>query len=201
MTKNALYAPLAAFALLLPAASAQTVPIAAGRTSIVLNTNTLSVLSGLNLQVSAGGAGRLIGNTLAFPITVGAVDAATLKAEIFHAGALNIQLGGLIKGSTLTLANFTIDTTGAKPQLSALAVVNNSVLGRINVFDLNLPSGVTLPVTPAGNALIDLPQVGVSLSQDGSAALNKVFGITAFSAGIPIGTARVQALIDPEAIP
>jgi len=201
MTKNTRYAPIVAFAFLLPAAVAQTVPVTAGRTSVALNTSTLGVLTGLNLQLSVSGAGRLIGTTLSFPITVGTVDAATLKAEIAHAGALNIQLGGLIKGSIVKLANFTIDTTGAKPQLSALVVVNNSVLGRVNVFDLSLPSGVALPVIPAGNALIDLPQVGVTLSQDGSAALNKVFGITAFSAGIPIGIARVQALVDADAIP
>ena len=53
---------------------------------------------------------------------------------------------------------------------------------------------------PAGNALIDLPGVGVTISQDGANALNQVFSVNAFSAGIVIGTARVQALVDADAI-
>lgn len=188
---------LLAFALLLPAAFAQTVPIAAGRTSIALNTDTLALLSAIKVQLTASGLGRLNGTTLSFPITAGAADAATLKAEIQHAGGLTIQFGT----TSFQLVNFVVDTTGAKPELTAVAIAGTTLLGRIIIFDLGLPASVTPPITPAGNALIDIAQVAVTLSADGSAALNKAFGTTVFFPGVAVGTARVQALVDPDAIP
>lgn len=109
-----------------------------------MNTDSLGVLATLKVQVSVAGLGRLSGTTLSFPITVGVADATSLKGEILHAGGLTMQAGN----TTLQLISFTADTTGAKPQLSALAVANNAVLGQVNVFDLSLPAGLVAPIVP-----------------------------------------------------
>ncbi len=188
---------LAGLALILSApAFAQTVAVSSGRTSIELNSGTLGILGVLNVQLSASGLGRLTATNLSFPITSGAVDPATLKAEISHAGGLTVQLGTTV----VQLTNFTIDTTGDTPQLSALAIAGGSVLGRVKAFDLGLPSDLAPPLAPAGNALIDIAQVQVTLSKDGADALNKIFATGLFSQGIKIGTARVKALLDADAI-
>jgi hypothetical protein len=183
-------------ALLLPSTFAQTVPLTAGRTSVALNPDTVALLGSLKVQLGVTGSGRLSNGTLSFPITVGNADANSLKAEILHAGGLTVTVGS----TTLLLSNFTVDTTGETPELSALAIADGSVIGRVNVFDLKLPDGLAPPITPAGKALIDLGGIGVTLSADGAAALNQVFSVSVFAKGIPIGTARVQALVDVDAI-
>jgi hypothetical protein len=177
---------------------AQTVPIASGRTSVTLTTEFLGALTSLQVRPGTIGQGRLMGAVLSYPITQGSMDASNARGEVFHTGGLSLEAGTTTR---VQLLNFTIETTGNSPILTGLVVVNNAVVGRIPLFALQLPSGLTLPLSPRGGALVELNNVGVVLSRDAAEALNGVFRVTAFQAGFRIGTASVRALLDTDAIP
>jgi hypothetical protein len=82
--------------------------------------------------------------------------------------------------------------------LTGLVIANGSVVGRIRLFDIALPAGITLPLQPAANRFFDLAGARLTLSGGAATALNGVFGVTAFTAGFPIGTGRVSAFLDDD---
>jgi hypothetical protein len=93
-------------------------------------------------------------------------------------------------GTVVELTQFIIDTADTAPILTGLVKVNDSVVGRLPLFHLALPS-LTLPLPRSRR--ITIPGVGVTLTDTAAQALNGAFGVTAFSAGIPIGHATVSA--------
>jgi hypothetical protein len=89
------------------------------------------------------------------------------------------------------LGSFIIDTT-ARPVITGLVIVNNKLAGRLPLFDLTLPAGFSLPLRLDEHRLI-LKGVGLTLDAQAAGALNAVFQVNAFAAGLPIGTAKVTA--------
>jgi hypothetical protein len=166
-------------------ASADTRPIVAGSTDVALDSSFLSALTSLGVTPSIEKPATLTGATAAFPVTDGEIDLDTAKAEIFHEGGLSLTAGS----TTVKVFNYIIDTTGGAPVLTAAAVVNGTLVGRIPLFDLALPS-LALPLVPSKKDILSIGNIAVTLSSDAAAALNSAFGVTAFSAGFPIGTAR-----------
>ena len=155
-------------------------------TTVVLSSDFTGALSTLGISASAAFPGRIqMRNRAVFPITTGTLDAATLRGEISHAGGLV-----LTKNATrVRLESFVIDTTGAGGiVLTGLVSANGTVVGRIPLFNLALPS--------AGDGLVDvtvvrLNDIAVTLRPEAAAALNGAFSTTAFVAGFDIGTASV----------
>lgn len=79
-----------------------------------------------------------------------------------------------------------VDTTGAAPVLTGLGKANDSLVGRIALFDLAFGSAPEVNQNPLfGNLRID--DVAVTLTDEAAAALNDAFGVIAFEEGIPIG--------------
>ena len=76
------------------------------------------------------------------------------------------------------------------PVVTGLVSVNEKLIGRMPLFRLTLPAGITLPLTPTGGRII-LKNVGVSLDSGAASTLNSVFHVSAFQGGSAIGTARV----------
>jgi hypothetical protein len=97
--------------------------------------------------------------------------------------------------AVVTLSDFIIDTSNpAQSQLTGIVTVNGSYVGRITLFDLGLPA-VSLPLQPTANFVLYLPGVNLTLDSAAAAALNQVFKVNAFAAGIPIGTATITSFI------
>ena len=95
--------------------------------------------------------------------------------------------------TTVELRNFIIDTTGTAPVLTGLVVANEGTVGRIPLFDLVLPTGIMLPLKAQGPMKsLTLAGVSMKLTSGAATALNDAFGVTAFTAGLPIGTAKVK---------
>lgn len=159
-----------------------------GRTSVNLSSDFLGALSSLRVSAAAVGAGSLRSGVASFPITAGALDLANAKGEIDHAGGLSLTAGN----TTVQLISFKIDTTGDSPVLTGLVIVNGDVVGRLPLFDLQLPA-LTLPLTPGAFGTVFIPGVGVRLNKTAAGALNQVFGVTAFVEGFNIGQASVFA--------
>ncbi len=155
-----------------------------GHTAVDLSSDFVSALTELNISPGRIFPATLRSGRATFPITDGTLDAQTLKGEILHNGGLT-----LTRGSTqVRLRSFIIDTTGASIVLTGLVSANGTVVGRIPLFDLQLPAG-------SAESRIDrvvLNGVAVTLRQEAATALNAVFQTNAFVGGFNIGNARVR---------
>ncbi|MEM8768081.1 MAG: hypothetical protein AAGE43_11580 [Pseudomonadota bacterium] len=174
-----------------PAQAAPTVQVAGGATVVKLDTGFLDALEMLNVDLSAQRPGWVFGRFGVFRIPAGALDAGTNAGDIFHTGGLGLTAGT----TTVTLLNFIIDTTSLvadepRPILTGIVVVNGDTVGRVPLFDLALNQAPSIK-----GRKISISHVDVTLSEEAAGALNGIFGVDAFMAGLPIGTARVNTRI------
>jgi len=182
-------APVVALAMLVSAnlASAQkTETIEGGRTTVTLASSFVSALGGLGVTPGTVSPTRLRDGIVDFPVTGGAIDLDTAASQILHSGGLTLTAGQ----TEVTLQSFIIDTTGA-PVITGLVAVDGKLVGRLPLFDLALPRGITLPLK-AHDGQIILKGVGVTLDSTAAGALNSVFHVSAFTGGFGIGTANVR---------
>jgi hypothetical protein len=177
-----------AAALALATATATAAPTAdfrIGATSVHPDAGFLAAADSLGVSVTP-----INGKRLVFPIIAGSIDLATAGGEILHSNGIELQAGSTV----VELRNFIIDTTGAAPVLTGLVVVNESTVGRVPLFDLGLPAGLTLPLKPHPRfKTLKLEGVALTLTDDAATALNGIFSVSAFTEGLPIGTADVRA--------
>lgn len=169
--------------------AAPTALLTDGKTSVTLSSDFLGALVALRLSAGTVGDGTLRSGVASFPVTGGALDLANAKGEINHTGGLFLAAGS----TRVELLSFNIDTSGSRTMLTGLVTANGNFLGRVPLFDLTLPA-VTLPLQPQSFGNVFLPGVKVALSAEAAAALNSVFGVTAFAEGFNIGTASVFAV-------
>lgn len=168
-------------------AAAPTVNTLGGDTRVTLSSTFLGALQSLGVSASPSFPASIRNGNARFPIPTGEIDAQSFKGEIVHDGGLNLRAGDL----TVTISSFVIDTTGSAPVLTGLVKANDSVIGRIPLFDLALGSAPQVQSRGRYGSL-RINDVAVTLNAEAAAALNSAFGVTAFTAGIPIGTARVN---------
>lgn len=160
-----------------------------GSTTVTLSEEFRGAASTLGLSVRTILPGRTARRTrVSFPVTSGNLDFQNAKGEIIHVGGLEISNSA----ANVKLTNFIIDTTGPSPVLTGMVQANGSVVGRIPLFNLELPM-LELPL-PANLNRLQIPGVGVRLTAQAATALNGVFGVNAFVGGFPIGTAEVSTL-------
>lgn len=161
------------------------IELLSGTTSVELSSGFINALTSLNIAPGRVFPAGLRGGRATFPITDGTLDRQTLRGEIVHNGGLTLTRGA----TQVKLKSFIIDTTGPGIVLTGLVSANGSVVGRIPLFDLQLPS--------AGSSsfrfeIVSLSGVVVNLRPEAANALNQVFNTTAFVPGFNIGTARVR---------
>lgn len=189
------FAALSALALSFTVgASAQTYPVEGGRTYVTLASEFAGALNSLSVFVGPIGKARLLHGVASFPINGGSLDVAGAKGEVTHKGGLFLTAGR----TSVRLMDFNIDLTGTTPGLTGLVIANGAVVGRIRLFDIALPAGITLPLRPMAGRFFDLDGARLTLNSGAATALNGVFGINAFAGGFPIGTARVSAFLDDD---
>jgi hypothetical protein len=173
--------------LVSPATAAPTVVFYGSRTSVALSSELVTALTSLKVTPSAVFPGFLRQGVATFPISTGEIDVANAKGEVLHYGGLRLAS----TNTQVELTQFAIDTSVASGAiLTGLVKVGGSVVGRIPLFLLTLPS-VQLPL-PLTRTLV-LPDVALTLTDTAAQALNASFGVTAFAAGIPVGKATMIA--------
>ncbi len=164
-----------------------------GKTSVQLSPTFTGALTSLNVTPRPIGRAQIVNGFAEFPIIEGTLAVSNARGEVVHQGGLSLTAGT----TRVELKNFVIDTTGATPVLTGLVVANNAVVGRIPLFNLQLPANfqVPLPIFRAfANRLLILSNIQVTLTQQAATALNGAFNVTAFAEGIPIGQATVLGL-------
>jgi len=165
---------------------AQTAILYGGATTVALDAGAAGALESLGISVapvkpaSAGKSG------ISFPITVGAVDPATLAGKIRHSGGLVFAKGE----TSVYLTRYTI-RINENPDLTGKVGVGKRGGERASLFNLDLADAqVSLA---KGRA--EISGVTLKLTQGAADALNAVFGEgqEPFSEGLVIGTATVRA--------
>jgi hypothetical protein len=172
------------------ALSAPTEDVITGATSVQLSGDLINALGSLQVQPGAVSGSSLNARGIArFPISGGAVDLGSVRAEIIHQGGLVLRTSG----TTVELTDFVITTLENRPVLTGLVTVNDSLAFRAPLFELDLPA-ITPPLQPTAG-ILNLPDVRVILTAEAASTLNQAFGISTFVPGFNIGTARVRAIL------
>jgi hypothetical protein len=166
----------------------QTETIGAGLTSVTLSSEFTGALQSLGVTAATIAPAQLSNGVAAFPVTGSAIDLKTMKGEIIHSGGLSLTAGN----TNVRLQSFIIDTTGSAPVLTGLVVVNGAVVGRVPLFDISL-SGSNISNS---DSVLKVTGVALTLNHSAATALNQSFGVSTFQAGIPIGTAKVIAILE-----
>src|SRR5690606_36641557 len=158
-----------------------------GATTVQFSNDFVGALNSLNIRVGRITPGPIIRRAPSFPITSGSLDLSTLRGEILHSGGLRLYSAT----ASVKLESFIIDTTGDSIVLTGMVSANGTIVGRIPLFDLTLPSSDDLY---AGANIVTLNDVSVTLRPEAAGALNAVFETEAFTAEFPIGIANVRGL-------
>jgi hypothetical protein len=190
LTTTALTAAAISVSVASTAYAAPTAGLLSGYTSVKLDAGFTAALTSLSVNLGTLPKSGVYQGQAYFPIVAGAIDLANAKGEIAHAGGLTLTAGA----TRVELSDFVIDTFGAAPVLTGLVVVDDSIVGRIPLFDLTLPPGFAVPLTADRGRFVTLNNVGVKLNPTAATALNGVFKVTAFAGGFTIGTAKVQTV-------
>ncbi len=173
------------------ASAAPSLQFVGGNTRVQLSDDLLGALTSLNVTPAAVRPGRLeavgSGARVVFPIPTGELDAEGPKLEVLHSGGLTLSAGEV----RVALTSFIIENLDGAPRLTGIVKVNDTILGRVPLFNLALTQAPAL--TPNGAITrIELDSVEVTLSAEAADALNAAFGLSGvFTEGFPVGTARV----------
>lgn len=175
---------------LFTAAAVQAAPLVqyrSGATSVTLSSTLVTALSQLQVSVSALSDGKLSRRGVAsFPITSATVDLGTASAEFLHSGGLVLKGGS----TEVVLSNFLIDTTGETFELTGTVSANGAVVGRLPLFNIALADN---SIIATRTSRLRVNSASLTLTAEAASALNGVFNVTAFTAGIPVGTALLDA--------
>ena len=167
------------------------IPRVGGTTSLELNAATAAALTSLGVTPGVTGTATASGSTVTFPITGGdaVIHANKHYAPGYVDGVILHQGSGLTLtkgGTTVTLSDFTID-----PGNSILYGDVNGTVGAADVPLLQL-DGRPLVISTSGGQ-VHLDGTIANLTPTAASALNKAFGVTAFEAGMHLGTAHIAA--------
>jgi hypothetical protein len=164
--------------------------VTGGRTTLTLSKAFLADLTTLGVTSTAIAGSQIDGNQIDFPITSGAVNLENAYGEILHGGGINLTAGT----KQVRFDSFIVDTSGEESTVTALTIVDGKFLGRIRVFDLELPSDLTLPLDPKDGDFF-LAGVKWNLDPQAAAALNDAFKTTAFENNLFIGNSLSLVLM------
>jgi hypothetical protein len=194
-------AATATFAVAAPAAAAPSVQLTLGVTQVALSSEFVGALGSLGVTPDNVLPGALYttsrGARVAFPIPTGELDGNGPKLEILHSGGLTLTAGA----TRVALTSFIIENLDGKLQLTGVVKANDSIVGRIPLFDVALTKAPSIS-DPAKrgffgirSANLSITGAKVTLAAPAAAALNDVFGVDAFVEGFPIGVAEVSARV------
>lgn len=174
---------------------AQTYSVESGKTSVTLSSSFVTALKDLGVTPGTIGPTTISTGVATFPAVAGAVDVNNLKGQILHSGGLTLA----DSKARVRLQSYIIDTTGSSPVVTGLVTVNGIIMGRMTLFTIKLPSGITFPLKPTNGDMLSLSNVNLSLGSSAADALNKVFNVTSFMSGMKIGTAKLSLTLYEDA--
>ena len=164
-----------------------------GRTTLSFNSTFTSAVSSLGGEIEDLDLNPITGTSILLPVKAGALNPETAIGEVEHSSGFTLTGGG----KAIRLENFIVDTTsGTAPVVTAVIIFNNTVLGRITLFNVLYPAGLSLPLqTTAG--VLQVNGLTLSLAPVAATTLNSLFGINAIPANLSVGTASLYVVLAP----
>jgi hypothetical protein len=192
---------------ILPATvQATTYNIPSGQTTVAFSPQFFNLIPALGAKVSKINPAKTKGSLnkqnlrAIFPIATGALDASSDRVQIGHKGGLTLSTGS---NTTVQFVGFSIDfripggsdaALAGNRVMTALVVVNGSIVGRLPVFNL----GIDSVASSVSGSTIKINDVALTLTQEAADALNTLFNLPgpsggSFFGGFPVGTANIKA--------
>ncbi|MFN7828161.1 MAG: hypothetical protein ACK5RR_09385 [Acidobacteriota bacterium] len=176
--------------------------IGQGLSKIVISQPFRIALDAAGLSRLGTGNARLSNQTLNMPVESGAIDLFNGTGEIHHSGGLSLWIGN----NEIQILSLTIDTSTDPAVVSGIVLYSSerdkrntgSVLGRVKLADLKMPSSVVFPIRPAAFNTLYFHQATFVMSDELATLLNFYFGGTNFRAGLDLGTISTQLIGVPE---
>jgi hypothetical protein len=153
-----------------------------GRTTVTLDKGFIDALANRNIVPTAGNTSQLYNGVINFPITSGAVSLKSAEGQLIHSGGINLTSGAKV----VRFDSFIFNTLADQSFVTGLVVVDGKFAGRIKLFDVELPSDLTLPIVPHDGDFF-LSGVKLALDEEAATVLNDAFSAKDFSAGSNIG--------------
>jgi len=191
-------APILAFAMLVSTniASAQkTNTVQYGTTTVTFASTLIPTMNSLGLTLGPVSPSNIRNGVVSFSANSGAIDLVSGAAQVLHSGGLTVTAGQTV----ITLQGFIVDTTAGTPVITGLVSLNGTLIGRLPIFDLVIPGGLIVPLTPTRNGQLNIASINVTLDSTMAGILNTTFSSlnSPFSGGDPIGTATVSVYVHP----
>jgi hypothetical protein len=169
--KKLLRCVVAAFSLMsVSLLAAPVVQIKGGITTLILDPNLVAILQMCEVERIKPAVQRPDGSRWRFGVSGGVIDQDTYAGELEHSGGLTIQCGEEPDITRVSLQNLRLDNTGELPVLSAIVVVDDLPLERIELFT---PSGEVESAVSNGG-VIRLSGVQLKLTQAAADFLNEL---------------------------
>lgn len=179
LTGVAILALVPAFA---GAQQAQT--IAYGRTTVNLSSAFQQTIASMGATLTDLNSAPATNGSTVFPIATGVIDLQTGVGELISKGGYLITAGGTV----IKIQDFIVDlSTPTSPVVTGVFVVNGTVMPREPVFQLQLPSGFSLPLTPQ-NGVEVATGFTATFAPAAASTINTVFGGPVIQANAFIGT-------------
>ena len=169
----------------------QTRTINNGMTELDLSDSAVSGLNALGITLDGASPTHISDGSAFITVVGGAIDLDTASGNVVHSGGLKLTQGN----TEVRLESLIIDTTGPSPIVTGLVVVDKKMVGRLPVFNLTIPSGLTLPLVAEDNFFVHVKGFGVTLTAQAASALNSAFSTTGFTNGFDVGMANVFVLV------
>ena len=189
MNRIAVFVAVALAATGLYAQQAKT--IRTGITTVVPASSFVSNLHSLGITLGVVGPSEMDDGGISFPMTGGVVDLITASAQGIHSGGLTLTAGA----TEVRLQSLIIDTTGPELFITGLVVIDNKLIGRMPLFDLQPPNGVLLPLIPNKGGVLKVNGLGLTLTVAAAGALNTAFNTTVLQPHMEVGMANVIAML------
>jgi len=204
LRKLSLAAPTAGALLLASSTFAATpttiYPTEGGRTTLTLSKAFLAEITTAKATLTTVPGAQLDGNEIGFGVSTGEIDLANAQGQLVHNGGITFTAGAKAGAKQVTLDSFMMTTLGEQAYASALVIANGHFVGRINVFDITLPSDLTLPIVPKSGDFF-LGGLSWNLDPAGASALNDALGVTAFHDSVYVGYSLSLVLVPLAADP
>ncbi len=168
-------AAVAAAALTISATQAQAQDIQTvqgGHTVVTFAPSFVTALTAAKITPASLGGVPITSGQIVFGISSGAINLDNANGQVLHSGGMEFISGK----NVVTIESLILSTWNEVPTITGIVVVNGKFQGRITLFDVDLPSDLTLPIAPKDGDFF-LSGLALRLDPAGAAALNDAFKV------------------------
>ena len=164
-----------------------TLQVKGGQSTLAFSEEFLESIEPCDIARIKPGVMKQKGTQIRFPLAGGAIDLETFDGTVAHNGGFTISC---FEGSSVvSLSNFTLNTIGGPPVITAIAVVDGTLQDQILAF---VPGEEHLIEISSNGKNVYLRKVDLLLTEDAAALLNMKLDTMLFFEGQLIGEVKTK---------